>query len=170
VSTPPAQRLSARQSVGSLHPSGRSHAPTPRACVRIAPDRPSVAGASADRRFGSGHQTPQKSTSGMSIKAGQLQGRSLPRRLTTRGRFCKRSRPAKRAGFDRHGLFSWLTIQLNTSEDDRVEEFVISASRFSSNCRHRTFGIRSEINGPATDKNHLSYRDSCACAQPLRTK
>src|SRR5271170_2667474 len=31
--------------------SARTHAPTPRACVQIAPDRPSVAGTPADKQF-----------------------------------------------------------------------------------------------------------------------
>src|SRR5271156_1300659 len=61
---PPARRLSARQ-CAYRHParlaspkwkstvqSARTHAPALRACVQIAPDRPSVAGTPADKRFG----------------------------------------------------------------------------------------------------------------------
>ena len=40
--------------------SARTHAPTPRACVQIAPDRPSVAGTPADKRFGSGASDTSK--------------------------------------------------------------------------------------------------------------
>jgi hypothetical protein len=53
--------------------SARTHAPTPRACVRIAPDQPSVAGTPADKRFGSGASDTSKTTSRVSTKPGQLQ-------------------------------------------------------------------------------------------------
>src|SRR3984957_19883864 len=63
---PPARRLSAHQ-CACRHParlvlpkwkstvrSARTRAPAPRASVQIAPDRPSVAGTPADKRFGNG--------------------------------------------------------------------------------------------------------------------
>src|SRR4029077_3746936 len=69
---PPAQRLSARQRA-CRHParlaspkrrstgrSARTHAPALRACVRIAPDRPSVAGTPTDKRFGNGASDTSK--------------------------------------------------------------------------------------------------------------
>src|ERR1700722_13616046 len=69
---PPAQRLSARQRA-CRHParlaspkwkstgrSARTRAPALRACVQIAPDRPSVAGTPADKRFGSGASDTSK--------------------------------------------------------------------------------------------------------------
>src|ERR1700734_3468419 len=82
---PPAQRLSAHQCacrrLGRLASpkwkstvrSARTHAPTPRACVQIAPDRPSVAGTPADKRFGSGASDTSKINFRVSIKPGQLQ-------------------------------------------------------------------------------------------------
>src|SRR5271169_6483314 len=69
---PPARRLSARQ-CACRHParlaspkwkstvrSARTHAPALRACVQIAPDRPSVAGTPADKRFGNGASDTSK--------------------------------------------------------------------------------------------------------------
>src|SRR3984957_11135380 len=69
---PPAQRLSARQ-CACRHParlaspkwkstvrSARTHAPALRACVQIAPDRPSVAETLADKRFGNGASDTSK--------------------------------------------------------------------------------------------------------------
>jgi hypothetical protein len=43
--------------------SARTPALALRVCVQIAPDRPSVAGTPAVKRFGTGHQMPQNSTS-----------------------------------------------------------------------------------------------------------
>src|SRR5262249_26024988 len=40
--------------------SARTHAPALRACVQIAPDRPSVAGTPADKRFGNGASDTSK--------------------------------------------------------------------------------------------------------------
>src|SRR4029077_15602215 len=69
---PPARRLSAYQCAcrrparlaspksKSTVQSARTHAPALRACVQIAPDRPSVAGTPADKRFGSGASNTSK--------------------------------------------------------------------------------------------------------------
>ncbi len=60
--------------------SARTHAPALRACVQIAPDRPSVAGTPADRRFGNG----ASDTSKINFK-GVHQTGSTPRRLARLG-------------------------------------------------------------------------------------
>ena len=115
---PPARRLSAHQyacpasPLGLFYPveidfvrSARTHAPAPRACVQIAPDRPSVAGTPADKRFGNGasdtskinfkgvHQTG--STPGQVHNLGDDPGRKRGRACTSR-RAAGRRRPAKR--------------------------------------------------------------------------
>ena len=69
---PPAQRLSARQRPAASCAVG-SNSRALRACVRIAPDRPSVAGTPADKRFGSGASDTSKINFKGSTKPGQLQ-------------------------------------------------------------------------------------------------
>jgi hypothetical protein len=55
----PARQIEAASSVPHQR-SARTHAPAPRACVQIAPDRPSVAGTPADKRFGNGTSDTSK--------------------------------------------------------------------------------------------------------------
>src|SRR5277367_2521969 len=80
--------------------SARTHAPTPRACVQIAPDRPSVAGTPADKQF----DNAASDTSKINFKGVHQTGSTSPWRYSDRfpmGRSISLRAASKPMGIDR---------------------------------------------------------------------
>ena len=110
--------------LGLLHPSGnrlsrsaRTHAPALRACVQIAPDRPSIAGTPADKRFGNAASDTSKINFKGVHKTGSTPHRPCysphlgrPKRVWTDGaafwgieRCCRMARPSRCGPIRRSG-------------------------------------------------------------------